>query len=339
MAKLRSTLILGYGGLLLLSALALATIYIGDPRWALALIWLELVAGALFFFGVGRKVLGGLQRLSAQTGDVSAGRREACDLPQGSTELESVADSINSFAATVREQRQLEQQRLGRALQAARSVIDALPQAVALISLDGRVEIANRVAAKFGLHPGSGLGADVHKSITAIVEQALLGTDDDPTTRQGPARGAETMLQIFVDGNELFYLPHVQRVLDEKGGLIGVTLVLVDVTGERQLDEARSGLISAVSHQLKTPMTSIQMSIYLLLEDAIDRLTPRQAELLQAARDDSDRLHRLIEELLSTARETRSAGAAGAIGENRGAAAVRPAPSPLSPAPPDLADA
>ena len=45
-------------------------------------------------------------------------------------------------------------------------------------------------------------------------------------------------------------------------------------------------------------MTSLQMSLYLLLDAASSRLTPRQLDLLRAARDDSDRLHRIVEEAL-----------------------------------------
>jgi len=57
-------------------------------------------------------------------------------------------------------------------------------------------------------------------------------------------------------------------------------------------------LISTVSHELKTPLTSIRLATHVLLSGKIGPLTPKQTEILAAARDDSDRLYRIIENLL-----------------------------------------
>ena len=64
----------------------------------------------------------------------------------------------------------------------------------------------------------------------------------------------------------------------------------------------KSGLLSAVSHELKTPLTSIRMVTHLLLEKRVGPLNEKQAELLVAAREDSDRLHQIIENLLDMGR-------------------------------------
>ena len=58
-------------------------------------------------------------------------------------------------------------------------------------------------------------------------------------------------------------------------------LVLQDVTQLRQQDEIKRGVIRTVSHQLKTPLTSIRMAIHLLLEEKVGALTEKQAELLR----------------------------------------------------------
>jgi signal transduction histidine kinase len=57
-----------------------------------------------------------------------------------------------------------------------------------------------------------------------------------------------------------------------------------------------------VSHELKTPLTSIRMAVHLLLEERVGPLTPKQTELIVAARDDSDRLQKIIEDLLDMGR-------------------------------------
>jgi signal transduction histidine kinase len=107
-------------------------------------------------------------------------------------------------------------------------------------------------------------------------------------------------VQVFDDGVERIFLPHLIPILDDAGGLSGVTVVLADATQLRQIDEAKSGLISTVSHELKTPLTSIQMCIHLALEET--GMPPKQRELLEAAKEDSRRLGQIIESLLDIGR-------------------------------------
>jgi signal transduction histidine kinase len=109
-------------------------------------------------------------------------------------------------------------------------------------------------------------------------------------------------VQQFVDGEERFFRPRVLPILNRDGEATGAVLVLADMTQIQQNDELKRGLISTVSHQLKTPLTSIRMAVHLLLDEKVGPLTPKQTELLAAARDDSDRLFRMVEDLLDLGR-------------------------------------
>ena len=81
-----------------------------------------------------------------------------------------------------------------------------------------------------------------------------------------------------------------------------MTIVLADVTHLRRLDEMKSGMLSVVSHELKTPLTSIRMGVHLLLEERIGSLTSEQGDILAAVREDSDRLNTIVENLLDMGR-------------------------------------
>lgn len=78
--------------------------------------------------------------------------------------------------------------------------------------------------------------------------------------------------------------------------------MLTDVTRLRRIDEVKTGLISTVSHELKTPLTSIRLAIHVLLDEKLGPLSPQQMEILATARQDSDRLYRVIEDLLDISR-------------------------------------
>jgi signal transduction histidine kinase len=82
----------------------------------------------------------------------------------------------------------------------------------------------------------------------------------------------------------------------------GVCVILVDVTRLRSVDEAKSRMVSTVSHELRTPLTAIRMALDLLYGQKFGLLSTQQSTLVTAAREDSDRLHRIIENLLNIGR-------------------------------------
>jgi signal transduction histidine kinase len=79
-------------------------------------------------------------------------------------------------------------------------------------------------------------------------------------------------------------------------------MILQDVTKFRLLDDAKTNLVGTVSHELKTPLTSLRMAVYLLLEENFGKLTPAQKDLLETARDDADRLLRILNDILDLSR-------------------------------------
>ncbi|HEX9609887.1 MAG TPA: HAMP domain-containing sensor histidine kinase, partial [Candidatus Limnocylindria bacterium] len=112
----------------------------------------------------------------------------------------------------------------------------------------------------------------------------------------------ERALQLFAGGRERFFLPQAVAIRDAELGVVGVTLILVDVTELRRLDAMKSNLVATVSHELMTPLTSLSMALHILLGEKVGALSAQQTELLVAAREDADRLRRILEGLIDVSR-------------------------------------
>src|SRR4029077_11461300 len=110
------------------------------------------------------------------------------------------------------------------------------------------------------------------------------------------------VISFRLGGQEKFFLTRILAMRDDEEALVGVGGVLYVVTRFRLLDDAKTNLVAPVSHELKTPLTSVRMVLHLLLEKSLGPLTSRQKELIQTARRDSERLLRILDALLDIAR-------------------------------------
>jgi NtrC-family two-component system sensor histidine kinase KinB len=106
-------------------------------------------------------------------------------------------------------------------------------------------------------------------------------------------------LFAFVRNNvTLYFRPRQAQIVDEQGNVQGVVTLLQDVTRFKDLDRMKSEFIATVSHELRTPLTSLSMGIDILSQGVVGAVNQRQRELLIAAKDDSERLRKLVKDLL-----------------------------------------
>ena len=136
---------------------------------------------------------------------------------------------------------------------------------------------------------------DAPGSVASTIDEVLSGGHDSI-----PA-SLDNAWCVRDQGNERFFLPRVLAIRGQDG-LLGAAVVLSDVTKFRLVDQLKSDMVSTVSHELKTPLTSLQMAVHLLLEEVVGPLNAKQIELLLAARQDAERLLTLVNDLLDLTR-------------------------------------
>ncbi len=94
----------------------------------------------------------------------------------------------------------------------------------------------------------------------------------------------------------------LSRVETSGGRILGNLMVMQDVTEERQVDRMRDEFVATVSHDLRTPLTTIKGFITLLLEGKVGELNEKQRQFLAHVEESAQNLHRLINDLLNLSR-------------------------------------
>ncbi len=109
-------------------------------------------------------------------------------------------------------------------------------------------------------------------------------------------------LKIYADNKESYFEKEVVRIsIKQDSGTvrsIGDVIVLKNITPFKELDAAKTNFIATVSHELKTPIASILMSLQLLENEQTGNINEQQRQLMDGIKDDSNRLLKITGELL-----------------------------------------
>ena len=112
--------------------------------------------------------------------------------------------------------------------------------------------------------------------------------------------------KISAEGKEKYFSKDVIAIklpptATDAEKLIGQVIILKNITQFKELDLAKTNFIATISHELKTPISSIKMSLKLLQDKRIGGINTEQEKLLEYIREDSERLLRITSELLNLA--------------------------------------
>ena len=185
------------------------------------------------------------------------------------------------------------------------SILNSVADGIYGIDLDGRVVFANPAAL----------------DVLATTDEALVGRRDHDTfhhhhgdtdgTRPGcpvhaavasrSAQGGADEVYVAGDGRT-FPVEYVATPLIEGGTVTGAVVAFRDITERQAVERMKEEFISIVSHELRTPLTSIRGSLGLLATGALGAIPETGARMLQIAVDSSDRLIRLVNDILDLER-------------------------------------
>lgn len=111
-------------------------------------------------------------------------------------------------------------------------------------------------------------------------------------------------MKIYADNKEGYFEKETLHISivptgEEAKQLIGHVIILRNITEYKELDFAKTNFIATVSHEFKTPLSSIKMSLQLLENEEVGKLNDEQKNLIESIEDDANRLLKITGELLN----------------------------------------
>jgi PAS domain S-box-containing protein len=108
----------------------------------------------------------------------------------------------------------------------------------------------------------------------------------------------EKIVYIDFENKDYYFNVVVTIIKDTEANMNGVIVLLQNVTNLKQLEKIKSDFISTISHEFKTPLTSIMIGTSLVLDENVGALNKNQQEIIEAMKEDGEKLNALVNNLL-----------------------------------------
>ena len=248
-----------------------------------------------------RAVLTPLVSLARQAEEIGLGHLNQRIALNRNDEIGNLALSLNTMAEKLREARQLAEERLKRAERMSDAALENLYDPVLVTDAAGNLVHLNKAA--------EGLFGQEKRMVGTLVSEAIKDRRISEALTQAiqqssvsAPEGEAGFVPIQVGETQRFYRLRANPMKDSEGRLLGAVAVLEDVTHLREVDRLKTEFIGVASHELRTPVTSLMLSVQLLEEGAVGELTKEQRELIALQKEDLGRLERMMRDLLDVTR-------------------------------------
>jgi two-component system, NtrC family, sensor histidine kinase KinB len=262
---------------------------------------LFLVVGVALAFTIASNIAKPLRELTGHLRSFSLHGPSVRLGEQSLAELQEVAFEFNKMAERLEQFERLNVDRIVYEKGKTEAIIESIEDGIILIDPKGIITHINEMAAiVLGVDAKEALGSpfadlDSNHPHYMRIRSAL----------ESLAHQANDSMRVEVDlhvrGRDHTYLLKPVPLHQGEGQSFGTILILQDITYLRDKDRARANLVATLSHELKTPLTSLALSAELLERDS-GNLAPKQCELVEAINEDLRRLRALANDLLDLAR-------------------------------------
>lgn len=265
----------------------------------LTVITISIVAVFLSFFAsvrFTRSIILPAEKLTRFVRNISSGQlNQKIDL-NTDDEIGELSREFNKMTERLRTYEQMNVQQLIAEKKKSETIVENIADPVIVTDKNGVLILINQAAAAvFDVRGTDWQGKFVREVVgnQSWAEMLELGG-----IRRIEQEHRDPLFEFTRNDLKLYFRPRQAHIVDEHRNIQGVVTLLQDVTRFKDLDRMKSEFIATVSHELRTPLTSLSMGIDILTQEVVGSVNQRQKDLLVAAKDDSERLRKLVKELL-----------------------------------------
>lgn len=226
---------------------------------------------------------------------------------EGHNELGELAVSFNTMASKLEEYNKSSVAKLLTEKKITETLIRRIHYPIIGFDTSMKVNLVNDEFLNVsGLNKGEIIGSNILEiaSNNDLINQIII---DDSINKIIPSNNEPNpRIHIELKGKDIYFEKEIQEIAlpnqsSIKEHLMGYVVILKNVTKYMEIDLAKTNFIATVSHELKTPVSAIKLSLQLLENEKTGTLNQEQTELIKSCEEDANNLLKIISELLNLA--------------------------------------
>jgi PAS domain S-box-containing protein len=228
---------------------------------------------------------------------ISKGQLKQKLIISSNDEIAELSREFNNMTERLDEYEQMNIQQIMTEKRKSEAIVSNMPISILVTDHEAKIILVNEPARNLlnitqdnpeGKHI-SDIIAD--KSIVALFSQveSFDEKEFDPL---------KSVIKISKNKTDIYLLNRQVRITDPADKVTAIVTMLQDITPFKELEHLKSEFIAIISHQFKTPLTSIMMILDILLKEIKGKVNSEQRELLNDAKKDSQRLRDFVFDLL-----------------------------------------
>jgi len=212
-------------------------------------------------------------------------------------EIAELSREFNNMTERLDEYEQMNIQQIMTEKRKSEAIVSNMPISILVTDRDANIILVNEPARNLltitedtpeGKHI-SNIISDKHIIDLFLQVDSLDEKEFDPL---------KSIIKINNENTEIYLLNRQVKITDPEEKVTAIVTMFQDITPFKELEHLKSEFIAIISHQFKTPLTSIMMILDILLKEIKGDLNPDQRELLNDAKKDSQRLRDFVFDLL-----------------------------------------
>jgi signal transduction histidine kinase len=218
---------------------------------------------------------------------------ERIEIDENSDEIVTLAEEFNKMSERLQKYEQLNLSKILFEKKKSELTIESMNEPVLMVDENYNVLLANKTYNEvFGEEYRD------RKKIEKLLGKKILKMDGSSKEIKNVYAGQDTITVTNSSGSQQLFKVIAASLELPETGTKGTVIVFNDITKYQELDKMKSEFVAKVSHELKTPLTSLGMALGIIEDGIVGRLTSKQKELVFSMKEDYERLNKLVYEIL-----------------------------------------